>query len=100
MNYNPIPYRRLGTMIDCSRNAVMKVETLKGTYNKKIFIIDQPLIDCEAFKTNMQKIMEIAGKNSSDGVVEFLRQMVPEFKTPEEVNREVEQGEEKETVTV
>ena len=29
MNYNPIPYRRLGTMIDCSRNAVMKVETLK-----------------------------------------------------------------------
>ena len=26
---NKIPYRRFGTMIDCSRNAVMKVETVK-----------------------------------------------------------------------
>ena len=80
---------------------LMKVETLKGTHNKKIFIMDQPQIDCEVFKSNMQKIMEIAGKNNSSGVVEHLRNMVPEFKTPEEVNRAAQKSEEeKEVATV
>lgn len=83
---------------------LLKAESLKATHNKKIFIMDQPQIDCEAFKANMQRIMEIAGKNSSDGVVDYLRRMVPEFKTPEEVNNEIEQSEEnsqeKEAVTV
>lgn len=79
---------------------LMKVETLKGTHNKKIFIMDQPQIDCEAFKFNMQKIMEIAGKNNSSAVVEHLRNMVPEFKTPEEVNKAANPEEVKEKVTV
>lgn len=65
---------------------LMSEETLKTTHNKKIFIMDQPIINCDEFKANMQNIMEIAGKNDSMGTVKALRKIVPEFKTPGEVN--------------
>lgn len=65
---------------------LMNNEDLKETYNKKIFIMDQCHIDCEKFKCNMQNLLEIAGKNDSVETVRLLRKLVPEFKTPDEVN--------------
>lgn len=66
---------------------LLSTENLKETHNKKIFIMDQQHIDCEDFKTNMNKLLELASQNDSKEVVKQLHNMIPEFKTPEEVNK-------------
>ena len=68
---------------------LLSTENLKETYNKKIFIMDQQNIDCDLFKKNIQKLFEISFANDSEATVSMLHKMVPEFKTPEEVNAAV-----------
>ncbi|MBQ9920444.1 MAG: polysaccharide biosynthesis protein [Clostridia bacterium] len=68
---------------------LLSTENLKETYNKKIFIMDQQTIESNLFKSNLQKLFENAFSNDSEATVEMLHCVVPEFKTPEEVNRAV-----------
>lgn len=65
---------------------LLSTENLKETHNKKIFIMDQQKIDCDLFKENFQNLLELAFKNKSESAVDMLHNIVPEFKTPEEVN--------------
>jgi FlaA1/EpsC-like NDP-sugar epimerase len=65
---------------------LLSTENLKETHNKKIFIMDQQNIDCDLFKENIQNLFEFAFKNNSELTVNMLHNIVPEFKTPEEVN--------------
>ena len=68
---------------------LLSTENLKETYNKKIFIMDQQNIDCDLFKENVQKLFKLSCINDSKATVSMLHSMVPEFKTPEEVNTAV-----------
>lgn len=66
---------------------LLSTENLKETHNKKIFIMDQQNIDCDEFKADMEKLLSFACNNDSEETVDMLHTIVPEFKTPEEVNR-------------
>ena len=65
---------------------LLSTENLKETYNKKIFIMDLQHIDDDKFKDDMQKLLSLADSNDSVETVEQLHRVVPEFKTPKEVN--------------
>jgi len=65
---------------------LLSTENLKETHNKKIFIMDQQHIDADKFKDDMKKLLDLAHSNDSASTVEQLHRVVPEFKTPEEVN--------------
>lgn len=65
---------------------LLSTENLKETYNKKIFIMDLQHIDGDKFKDDMCEILSLADSNDSVKTVEQLHRIVPEFKTPAEVN--------------
>ena len=65
---------------------LLSTENLKETHNKKIFIMDQQYIDCGEFKNDMQKLVDFAYNNDSKSTINMLHNIVPEFKSPEEVN--------------
>jgi len=65
---------------------LLSTENLKKTYNKKIFIMDQQNIECDVFKEKMEALFNLASENNSDSTIDILHTIVPEFKTPEEVN--------------
>lgn len=65
---------------------LLSTENLKETYNKKIFIMDLQHIDGDKFKGDMCEILSLADSNDSVKTVEQLHRIVPEFKTPAEVN--------------
>ena len=69
---------------------LMNEENLKGTYNSKIFISDQLEIDCDIFKKQYHHLTKIAKQNNSAETAKLLREYVPTFKTPEEVNAAAE----------
>ena len=68
---------------------LLSTEDLKETHNKKIFIMDQEKIHADMFKKDFQILLDNAFKNNAPATVEQLHVMVPEFKTPEEVNSAV-----------
>lgn len=74
---------------------LMNDENLKETHNNKIFINDQLEVDCSNFKAQYHKITAAAKRNDSEETVALLHQIVPTFKTPEEVNDLVCSGAEK-----
>lgn len=65
---------------------LLSTENLKETHNKKIFIMDQEHIDCDSFKDNIRKLFETASQNNFDATIGMLHTLVPEFKSPKEVN--------------
>lgn len=65
---------------------LLSTENLKETYNKKIFIMNQQNIDCDLFKEKLKKLFDLSFANDSVATISMLRSIVPEFKTPEEVN--------------
>ena len=65
---------------------LLSTENLKETHNKKIFIMDQQNINCTEFKDNLKKLLNVAHENDSEKTIATLHNIVPEFKTPEEVN--------------
>ena len=65
---------------------LLSTENLKETHNKKIFIMDQQTIDSDLFKNNFNSLLNFAFDNDKTATVEMLHTIVPEFKTPEEVN--------------
>ncbi len=65
---------------------LMSEENLKTTHNKKIFISNQLEIDCAKFKDDLQILLDIADKNDSKQTIEILHKIVPNYKTPVEVN--------------
>lgn len=55
------------------------------TDNEKIFVCQQELIDIIKLKANMKKLYAAAAEETTD-MRELVREIVPEYKTPEEVN--------------
>lgn len=65
---------------------LMDEENLKETYHKKIFISNQLEIDGIDFKGALRVMLEAAEKNDAQRTVALLHTLVPTFKTPDEVN--------------
>jgi len=65
---------------------LMDSDTLTATKYNKIFIEQQEDISREEMDQNLARLREVLETESPAEIVKVMRQIVPTFKTPEEVN--------------
>ena len=65
---------------------LMKSEHLSATKNQKIFIEQQEPIDRQTLERYLEQLQQALDTRDGQHLVSVMRQIVPTFKTPEEVN--------------
>lgn len=68
----------------------MKSDTLTATRYNKIFIEQQESISREEMDVNLSRLRESLETESPEKIIALMREIVPTFKTPDEVNRVAE----------
>ena len=66
---------------------------LTATKYEKIFVEEQEVISCEEMSRNLERLRQVLETESAAEIVRVMREIVPTFKTPEEVNAQVGAGE-------
>ena len=69
---------------------LMKSDTLTATRFDKIFIEQQEDISREEMDANLERLREVLATESPEAIIKVMREIVPTFKTPEEVNRQAQ----------
>jgi len=69
---------------------LMNSDTLTATKYNKIFIEQQESISREEMDQNLARLREVLETESPEKIVRLMREIVPTFKTPDEVNRVAE----------
>ena len=69
---------------------LMKSDTLTATRYNKIFIEQQESISREEMDVNLSRLRESLETESPEKIIALMREIVPTFKTPDEVNRVAE----------
>ena len=62
---------------------------LTATKYEKIFVEEQEVISCEEMSRNLERLRQVLETESTAEIVGVMREIVPTFKTPEEVNSQV-----------
>ena len=70
---------------------LMNSDTLTATKYNKIFIEQQDSITREEMDVNLSRLREVLATESPAEIIKVMRDIVPTFKTPDEVNRAAEQ---------
>lgn len=73
---------------------LIKTETLTRTDNKLIFIEKDIPLDREDLNCRLERLREACASGRDELVREVLKQVVPTYKAPEEVNKEAENADE------
>lgn len=68
---------------------LMNSEHLTATKYEKIFVEEQEVISCEEMSHNLERLRQVLETESAAEIVRVMREIVPTFKTPEEVNSQV-----------
>ena len=68
---------------------LMSSEHLRATKYEKIFIEQQETISAEEMERNLERLRQVLATESAAEIVRVMRDIVPTFKTPEEVNAQV-----------
>ena len=69
---------------------LMNSDTLTATKYNKIFIEQQETISREEMDRNLTRLREVLETESPEKIIRLMREIVPTFKTPDEVNRMAE----------
>jgi len=69
---------------------LMNSDTLTATKYNKIFIEQQETISREEMDRNLDRLREELETESPEKIIRLMREIVPTFKTPDEVNRVAE----------
>ena len=69
---------------------LMNSDTLTATKYNKIFIEQQDSISREEMDVNLARLREVLETESPPKIIALMREIVPTFKTPDEVNRVAE----------
>ncbi len=72
---------------------LMNGDNLTATKYEKIFVEEQEVISCEEMSRNLERLRQVLETESAAEIVRVMREIVPTFKTPEEVNSQVGVGE-------
>ena len=75
----------------------MSNEHLTATKYEKIFVEQQESISRDEMHHNLKRLREVLATESAAEIVRVMREIVPTFKTPEEINSQVDKRE-KQTV--
>ena len=67
----------------------MDSSSLTATKYEKIFVEQQETISREEMAHNLERLREVLATESTAEIVRVMREIVPTFKTPEEVNSQV-----------
>jgi len=70
---------------------LMKSDTLTATRFDKIFIEQQEDISREEMEENLNRLREVLATESPAAIIKVMREIVPTFKTPEEVNSQAQE---------
>ena len=73
---------------------LMSSEHLTATKYEKIFVEQQEVISRDEMSRNLDRLRQVLATESAAEIVRVMREIVPTFKTPEEVNSQVEQKKE------
>ena len=76
---------------------LMSNEHLTATKYEKIFVEQQEIISRDEMHHNLKRLREVLATESAAEIVRVMREIVPTFKTPEEINSQVDKRE-KQTV--
>lgn len=68
---------------------LMNSDRLTATKYEKIFVEEQECISCEEMSRNLERLRQVLETESAAEIVRVMREIVPSFKTPEEVNSQV-----------
>ncbi len=68
---------------------LMSNEHLTATKYEKIFVEQQEIISRETMHSNLERLRQVLATESAPEIVRVMREIVPTFKTPEEVNSQV-----------
>lgn len=68
---------------------LMSNEHLTATKYEKIFVEQQEIISQEVMNSNLERLRQVLATESTAEIVRVMREIVPTFKTPEEVNAQV-----------
>lgn len=71
---------------------LMNSDHLTATKYEKIFVEEQEMISCEEMSRNLERLRQVLETESAAEIVRVMREIVPTFKTPEEVNSQVGVG--------
>ncbi len=71
---------------------LMSSEHLTATKYEKIFVEQQEVISQQEMSRNLDRLRQVLATESAAEIVRVMREIVPTFKTPEEVNAQVEKG--------
>ena len=66
----------------------MSNEHLRKTENEKIFVEERPVVDRAQLCSQLMRLREAAEQNDRELVFQRMHELVPTFRTPEEVNRQ------------
>ena len=69
---------------------LMSSEHLTATKYEKIFVEQQEIISQEVMNGNLERLRQVLATESPAEIVRVMREIVPTFKTPEEVNARVD----------
>ena len=67
---------------------LMSNEHLRKTENEKIFVEERPVVDRAQLCSQLMRLREAAEQNDRELVFQRMHELVPTFRTPEEVNRQ------------
>ena len=70
----------------------MSSEHLTATKYEKIFVEQQTPISGEEMGRNLDRLRQVLATESAAEIVRVMREIVPTFKTPEEINGQVTDG--------
>ena len=76
---------------------LMSSESLTATKYEKIFVEQQEIVSREEMESHLERLRQVLATESAAEIVQVMREIVPTFKTPEEVNARAEKIEQ--TVT-
>ena len=68
---------------------LMDSDSLTATKYEKIFVEQQEIISCDEMAHNLERLRQVLATESASEIVRVMREIVPTFKTPEEVNAQV-----------
>ena len=73
---------------------LMDSDSLTATKYEKIFVEQQEIISCDEMSHNLERLRQVLATESTAEIVRVMREIVPTFKTPEEINAQVGQKDE------
>ncbi len=68
---------------------LMSSENLTATKYEKIFVEQQEMISREVMYSHLERLRQVLATESASEIVRVMREIVPTFRTPEEVNAQV-----------